>query len=166
MNKTETQTPKTETKQQEISSEKESFIQLLVCVKNIKEQTSLLTKMIKEVEKKCNKKIKSLEKECKKSKNKGNKQPSGFANPTNVSKQLCEFMHKPLDTKMARTDVTKYIIQYIKNNKLEDPTNAKIIKPDNALSSLFDIKNNDEILTYFNMQRHMNKHFLKNSLNN
>ena len=160
------QTIKTDTKPQGVSSEKESFVQLLSCVKNIKEQMSLLTKMIKDVEKKCNKKIKSLEKECKKSKNKGNKQPSGFANPTNVSKQLCEFMHKPIDTKMARTDVTKYIIQYIKENKLEDPENAKIIKPDTALTSLFNIKDNSEVLTYFNMQRHMNKHFLKNSLNN
>lgn len=160
------QTMKLDEKIKQTTSEKESFIQLISCVKNIKEQLSLLNKMIKDVEKKCNKKIKSLEKECKKSKNRGNKQPSGFANPTNVSKQLCEFMQKPLDTKMARTDVTKYIIQYIKNNKLEDPKNAKIIKPDTALTSLFDIKNTDEVLTYFNMQRHMNKHFLKIQLNN
>ena len=158
-----TKESKSPEKSSNIENETDSFQQLLVCVKGIKEQLSVMTKMIKDVEKKCNKKIRTLEKECKKSKNKGNKQPSGFANPTNVSKKLCEFMHKPLDTKMARTDVTKYIIQYIKNNKLEDPTNAKIIKPDNALSSLFDIKNDGEVLTYFNMQRHMNKHFLKNA---
>lgn len=144
-----------------VTSNKESFSELLSCIQTIKQQLTNLTKVVKDTEKRVNKRIKTLEKENKKSKNKGNKQPSGFANPTNVSKQLCEFMEKPLDTKMARTDVTKYIIQYIKQNKLEDPTNAKIIKPNNALKSLFDIKNNNEVLTYFNMQRHMNKHFLK-----
>ena len=142
-------------------NDKESFSELLSCIQLIKQQLSTLTKVVKETEKRVNKRIKILEKENKKSKNKGNKQPSGFANPTNVSKELCEFMEKPVDTKMARTDVTKYIIQYIKQHKLEDPTNAKIIKPDNALKSLFDIKNKNEVLTYFNMQRHMNKHFLK-----
>lgn len=147
----------------EVKSSKESFGDLLSAIQLIKQQLTSLVKIVKETEKKVNKKIKTLEKECKKSKNKGNKQPSGFANPTLVSKELCEFMHKPYDTKMARTDVTKYIIQYIKEKKLEDPTNAKIIKPDNALTSLFNIKDTSEVLTYFNMQRHMNKHFLKSS---
>ena len=145
------------------SFEKESLSGIVSDIQNIKQLMTGLTKTIKDYEKKINKRIRTLEKENKKTKNKGNKQPSGFANPTPVSKMLCEFMHKPPDTKMARTDVTKYIIQYIKENKLEDPENAKIIKPDNALTSLFNIKDTSEILTYFNMQRHMNKHFLKKS---
>ena len=150
-------------KTENVKSEKESFTELLGAIQTIKQQLTNLSKLVKDTEKKVNKKIKNLEKECKKSKNRGNKQPSGFANPTNVSKELCEFMHKPHDTKMARTDVTKYIIQYIKEKKLEDPSNAKIIKPDIALTSLFKIKDKTEELTYFNMQRHMNKHFLKSN---
>ena len=143
-----------------VKSEKDCFVELLSAIQQIKQQLTSLAKIVKETEKKVNKKIKGLEKECKKSKNKGNKQPSGFAHPSLVSKELCEFMHKPPDTKMARTDVTKYIIQYIKEKKLEDPSNAKIIKPDEDLASLFNIKDKTEQLTYFNMQRHMNKHFL------
>ena len=155
-NETETTTPAS-------SFEKESLSDIISIIQNIKQQMTGLTKIVRDVEKRINKRIKTLEKENKKTKNKGNKQPSGFANPTPVSKKLCEFMHKPHDTKMARTDVTKYIIQYIKEHKLEDPENAKIIKPDNALTSLFNIKDDSEVLTYFNMQRHMNKHFLKKS---
>lgn len=146
-----------------VKTEKDCFVDLLGLIQNIKQQLTTLSKAVKETEKKVNKKIKGLEKECKKSKNKGNKQPSGFAHPSLVSKELCEFMHKPPDTKMARTDVTKYIIQYIKEKKLEDPTNAKCIKPDKKLASLFNIKEVSEELTYFNMQRHMNKHFLKSN---
>lgn len=146
-----------------VKSEKDCFVELLSAIQLIKQQLTSLAKTVKETEKKVNKKIKGLEKECKKSKNKGNKQPSGFAHPSLVSNELCEFMDKPHDTKMARTDVTKYIIQYIKSKKLEDPSNAKIIKPDKDLASLFNIKDATEQLTYFNMQRHMNKHFLKSN---
>ena len=63
---------------------------------------------------------------------------------------------------MARTEVTKYIIQYIKSNKLPDKTNKKIIKPDSALKSLLDLKPEDEV-TYFNLQKYMNKHFVTNA---
>jgi upstream activation factor subunit UAF30 len=107
--------------------------------------------------------MKKLERENKKAKNKGNRQPSGFANPTRISKELCEFMDKPTDTKMARTDVTKYIIQYIKENNLQDPKNAKVIQPNKKLTTLLKIDSKSEVLTYFNIQRHMNKHFIKSA---
>ena len=51
------------------------------------------------------------------------------------------------------------IIQYIKDKKLPDKTNKKIINPDKALKSLLDIKDEDEV-TYFNLQKFMNKHFV------
>ena len=142
---------------------KELFQDIVSCISSLKEQLSSLNKKVKYLESNVNKKMRKMEKENKKSKNKGNRAPSGFANPTNISKQLCEFMDKPLDTKMARTDVTKYIINYIKKNHLEDPQNARVIKPNTQLKSLLNISDNDEALTYFNIQRHMNKHFLKSN---
>ena len=53
--------------------------------------------------------------DLKKSK-KGNvkKEPSGFAKPTLISNELCDFLSKPNGTEMARTEVTKYLTQYIK----------------------------------------------------
>ena len=33
-------------------------------------------------------------------------------------------------TEIARTEVTQYLIQYIKDNKLQFAGNAKVIKPD------------------------------------
>jgi chromatin remodeling complex protein RSC6 len=68
-------------------------------------------------------------------------------------------MSVPEGTKLARTEVTKYIIQYIKDNNLPDKTNAKVIKPDVKLKSLLNTKDNDEV-TYFNLQKYMNKHFI------
>ena len=42
-------------------------------------------------------------------------------------------MDKPEGTKMARTEVTKYVIQYIKDNNLPQ---GKVIKPDKKLEGL------------------------------
>ena len=88
------------------------------------------------------KKIKTLEKEASKNRNKGNKKPTGFASPMNVTPELCKFMKAPEGSKHARTEVTKFLIQYIKENKLQNPQQKKEIKPDKALSSLLDIKKN------------------------
>ena len=102
--------------------------------------------------------MKTLHREAKKNKNKGNRKPSGFAVPTKISDELCDFMDRPRGTEVARTEVTKFIIEYIKVNQLQFPENRKIIKPNDSLRSLFNVKPSDEV-TYFNLQRYMNKHF-------
>ncbi len=139
------------------------FSGIVDSISTIKQMLTALNQQIKQVDKAVAKKMKKLERENKKAKNKGNRQPSGFANPTKISKELCEFMDKPTDTKMARTDVTKYIIQYIKENNLQDPKNAKVIQPNKKLTTLLKIDSKNEVLTYFNIQRHMNKHFIKSA---
>ena len=49
---------------------------------------------------------------------------------------------------------------YIKEKKLQDEKNGRKIKPDKALKSLLNVKKNED-LTYFNLQKYMNKHFVK-----
>jgi len=140
---------------------KEIFSPVLDNISSIKLQLTALTSQIKGVEKQVTKKMKQLDKELKKNKSKGNKRPSGFAKPTKISSALCKFMELPEGSEMARTEVTKYIIQYIQNNKLQNPTDAKLIEPDSELKSLLKINKTDGDLTYFNIQRYMNKHFVK-----
>ena len=69
-------------------------------------------------------------------------------------------MNKQIGTQIARTEVTRYIINYIKVNNLESKENKKIIVPDDKLRELLQIKMDDE-LTYFTIQKFMNKHFIK-----
>ena len=69
-------------------------------------------------------------------------------------------MGKEVGTSIARTEVTKFICSYIKQHSLTDDTNNKVIKPDNKLKSLLGTSE-DTIVTYFNIQRFMNKHFIK-----
>lgn len=139
---------------------KETFGGLLGNISSLKSQLTAFSQQLKSLERKVQKKMKQLEKENQKSKNKGNRNPSGFANPTKISEQLCDFMKIPNGSEMARTDVTKYIIKYIKENELQNKENAKMIDPNQTLKSLLDVKEN-EPLTYFNIQRYMNKHFIK-----
>ena len=68
-------------------------------------------------------------------------------------------MSKDEGTEVARTEVTQFIIKYISENKLQNPENRKIIVPDEPLSELLGIKDNEEV-NYFN-QKFMNKHFHK-----
>lgn len=139
---------------------KEIFVEAKSSISSIKMQLTGLTNQLKNLESKINKKMKQLEKENNKNKNKGNRKPSGFANPTKISKELCDFMGLENGSSMARTDVTKYIINYIKKHNLQDNDKPKQIKPNPRLKSLLDFKNEDP-LTFFNLQRYMNKHFLK-----
>ena len=105
--------------------------------------------------------MKALQKEALKNKSKGVRKPSGFATPSKVTKELCEFMNKEDGTEIARTEVTKALVAYIKSHKLENTTNSQIITPDTKLKYLLGVCDGDE-LTYFNIQKYMNKHFVKN----
>ena len=136
------------------------FMEIVQTLSTFKSTVSMLSSQIKILDKNVKKNIKRLEKENKKNKNKGNRKASGFAVPTKISKDLCKFMGVKEGTQLARTEVTKYIIQYIKDNDLPDKSNKKIIKPNKKLKSLLKLEKNDQV-TYFNLQRYMNKHFVK-----
>jgi chromatin remodeling complex protein RSC6 len=111
-------------------------------------------------------KIKQLEKIVKQDKKKTKsqepkvvkKKPSGFALPMPISEALCKFMKKPTGSKVARTDVTKFLVKYVKDNKLEDQENHRIICPNEELHSILSAKEGDEV-TYFNLQSYINHHF-------
>ena len=127
-----------------------------------KMQITNLQKVVKTVEKDVKKELKNFIKDKKKEKPKTKRAPSGFAKPTKVTKELCEFMNKPEGSEIARTEVTKALVNYIKQNNLielgEDSKNK--IVPDNKLKNLLGIQEQElSDLTYFNIQKYMNKHF-------
>jgi chromatin remodeling complex protein RSC6 len=140
----------------------EKFTNLSNSLTNIKTQITTLQQELRLVEKNVKKQMKGLKKEVIKNKNKGNRKPSGFAKPSKVTKELCAFMNKNEGSEIARTDVTKALVSYIKENNLENKENSKIIKPDDKLKILLGLEE-DEQLTYFNIQKYMNKHFIKYS---
>lgn len=138
------------------------FDSIIDNLSQFKNQISLIQQQIRAIEKKIQKQVNSLQKDAAKRANKVPRKPSGFAKPTKVTKELCEFMNKEEGTEIARTDVTKALVMYIKQNKLENKQNNKLISPDDKLKYLLGLGEDDE-LTYFNMQKYMNKHFVSSS---
>jgi DNA topoisomerase-1 len=143
----------------EIENIFEQFESLIDNLSHFRIQVNTIQQQVRQLEKGVKKQIKNLKKETIKTKNKGNRKPSGFANPTKVTKELCDFMNKTEGTHIARTDVTRALIAYIKSNNLQDKENKKIISPDEKLKFLLGIEEEQQ-LTYFNIQKYMNKHFL------
>lgn len=129
---------------------------------NLRSQVTTVQQQLRILEKQTKKEIKSMEKDLLKTKNKGNRKPSGFAKPSKISSELCEFMGKDEGSEVARTEVTQFVIAYIKQNKLAE---SKNIKPDKKLSVLLGVENEDDNVTYFNIQKYMNKHFPKTKSN-
>ena len=86
--------------------------------------------------------------------------PSGFAKPALISDALCSFLGCDLGTEMARTEVTKHLTQYIKNQGLQDQANKRRILVDQKLGQLLGVTSTDEV-TYFNLQKYMKVHFPK-----
>jgi chromatin remodeling complex protein RSC6 len=133
-----------------------------------KMQFNTLQLQVRTLEKNVKKEMKPTKKECKLAETpKPKKAPSGFAKPTKVTKELCEFMDKPEGTEIARTEVTKVLVNYIKTNNLQEQTavSKNKIVPDDKLKTLLglNVEETNE-LTFFNIQKYMNKHFISKKL--
>ena len=67
-------------------------------------------------------------------------------------------MQREKGTEVARTEVTQFLISYIKNNECVDMEDKKKIRPDDKLKSLLNVSD-DDVVTYFTLQKLMNRHF-------
>ena len=149
---------------QEISASFKDLVSTLTAVQTqarsavsaVRAVERLVTKRVKEANKKRGRKNKDP--------NKAKRAPSGFAKPSLISDELCVFLGKPSNTFMARTEVTKHLTKYIKDNNLQDPLNKRKIVPDEVLKKVLNVSDEDDV-TYFNLQKHMKHHFPKSNSN-
>lgn len=84
---------------------------------------------------------------------------SGFHKPSLLSDKLCSFMGIPTGSQRSRIEVIRFISAYIKENKVADPSNGKIIraKQDKKMNDLLQPKNGEQV-TYFNLQKYLKPH--------
>ena len=138
----------------------EQFDGVLATLTTFKSQITSLQQQLRGLERVVKRELNTARKAAeKKRKRKAERKPSGFAKPVKVSGELCQFMKVEKDTLVARTDVTRFINKYIKDNKLEDSKKRSSILPNEQLKTLLKLSDNDE-LTYFNLQKHMNIHYV------
>ena len=88
------------------------------------------------------------------------RKPSGFAKATYMSPTLCEFLDVPEGTEMARTEVTKKVLAYVKEENLQNPESKRVIRMNPKLEKLL-CPAKDEVVTYFSIQRLMKVHYIK-----
>ena len=139
----------------------EQFTDFMAKLQQVCAAMSALKSEFRALEKKATRELKAAQKSAAKKKRKsGNRQPSGFVKPTLISPALAAFLGKPQGTEMARTEVTREINGYIRQHKLQDKNNGRIIRPDAKLKGLLNIGAGEE-LTYFNLQKYMSPHFAK-----
>lgn len=114
---------------------------------------------------------KSLEKDfgnivkimTKKNKNKSSgerRHPSGFAVASVLSDEMYTFLNIRQGEKVPRKDVTRLMNDYITKNELRNPDDKRIILPNDALKKIFNSNDNDTV-TYFNLQSYIKHHFIK-----
>ena len=136
--------------------EKTELDKLLELFSSLELQVKEIKTQIKAVQKENAKNKKILNKE-KARKEKARRSPSGFAKPTKISNEMCDFMKIPRGSEKSRTDVTRSINQYIKTNNLNNPTNKRLIIPDATLKKLLSLKDSEQI-SFFHMQKYLTPH--------
>lgn len=82
-----------------------------------------------------------------------------FQIPVALSPELCKFMGRPAGSLESRSNVTKFITNYVREKQLK---NKHDINPDTSLRALLGLKEGEQ-LTYFNLQKHLNVHYPKSA---
>ena len=146
-----------------VASVQDDVKAMLTQANTVRETVGALVAELKRLEKR----VARLQKEADKRRRKSKKpvegeevkprKPSIFELPTPLSPELCGFLGRPTGSLESRSNVTKAITTYVKEKNLKD---KHTIKPDTKLKALLGVAET-EVLTYFNLQRYLNRHYLK-----
>ena len=146
-----------------VSSVQDDVKAMLAQANTVRETVGALVAELKRVEKR----VARLQKEADKRRRRQKKpvegeavvprKPSIFELPTPLSNELCSFLGRPSGSKESRSNITKAITTYVKEKNLKE---KHTIKPDTKLKALLGVAEGD-VLTYFNLQRYLNRHYLK-----
>jgi upstream activation factor subunit UAF30 len=143
------------------SEETVSAIEMQECLTSLTElrnQTNVVVAKVKALNRRVEREMKAAAKAGAKKKQKtAARTPSGFTKPANIVPELASFLGVAPGTMVSRTDVTRAINAYIKENGLQNPDNRRHILCDSKLTSLL---NPGAELTYFNMQRYLKPLFV------
>jgi chromatin remodeling complex protein RSC6 len=86
----------------------------------------------------------------------------GFVKPRPISIEMCIFLKIEEGTLLGRNEVTKKLNEYIVLNNLRSETDRRIILPNLDLRKILGIApdDNSQIISYFNLQSYLKRHFI------
>lgn len=84
----------------------------------------------------------------------GDKKLTGLTKPMKVSSELAEIVGAKKGEKLSRGEVTKRLWAYIKQHKLQDPTNGQFFTPDEIMAPVF----GKEKIKAFSMTKYLKGH--------
>lgn len=108
--------------------------------------------------------IKSLKSDCFRLLSRKVKKPSqragnsGFMKNVDISPEMAKFCGFAVSQLVSRVDVTKSICNYVKEKNLQNSADRRQFTPDAKLGSLLGVT---ETITYYALQKHIQKHFPK-----
>lgn len=149
----------------EVSQEDE----LTVRIKNMNEMLDTMTKNLKFL----TSEFKIVQKEMNKLKTKKRtkkvvdpnapKRENALEKPVVITNELCEFLGLAVGEKHSRQTVTKTINKYVKDHDLQNPENRRFIllESDEGLKLKKLLRDPDQPLTFFNIQRYLKPHYVK-----
>ena len=149
-----------ETTENTVENYATEFTHLLGQLKTLQTTLKELTLYTAKLEKRVAKDQRAVQKRVngKRRRTNPNASPSGFSKPGNVSDELRKFLKLGKGELIARTEVTKRINAYCKENGLQGKEDKRVLKPDKTLKTLLRLGPKDE-LTFFNLQKYMKVHF-------
>tara|TARA_R110002153_G_scaffold125327_4_gene272328 strand:- start:919 stop:1389 length:471 start_codon:yes stop_codon:yes gene_type:complete len=85
---------------------------------------------------------------------------NGFNRKQDVSPKLREFLSLPDGELISRSEVTKFITAYVKEQGLKHPDNGRVIIMDDKLTKLLEPPADIQI-TFLNIQKFLSPHYVK-----
>lgn len=139
----------------------EDLKSVLTTLTSLRETVSSMITEVKRLDKRVHREIKDARRRKRRVPKEGEegvkRGPSIFEIPTKVTDELNRFLGHPAGTLISRSNVTKQLNNYVKEKNLKVKHD---IQPDAALRKLLQVPEADQ-LTYFNLQKYLNKHYIK-----
>lgn len=144
---------------------RQTFDELITELSGLEKTMKVLTRRVRELKKDLQKDAKEKRLEFNKVSRKARGLParprSGIHKPCRVSPEFLKFLNKPDNTLLARTDATRLINEIIKKEGMQSPEAKRNIVPTPALRQLLAIPEEKPFITFFELPKLMNQHFIK-----
>lgn len=94
------------------------------------------------------------------------KRVNALEKPVKISDELSTFLGFTVGEMVSRQKVTQTINKFVKEHKLQDPSNGRyiLLESEQGLKLKALLRDPDQPLTFFNIQRYLKPHYLKDEV--